>query len=148
MNDAYRFGVVLLELLTGKRAMDKNRPATEQNLVKWARNFLKDPHKLDRILDPRLECQYSIEGAKKVAALAFQCLSYNPKSRPTLNKAVKILEPVLELNDIPVGSFVYIAPTECKLKESDPKEVQHEEINEGKLQGNWDETQSRKGRKK
>ncbi|CAI9779945.1 unnamed protein product [Fraxinus pennsylvanica] len=63
-----QFGVVLLELLTGKRAMDKNRPATEQNLVKWERNFLKDPHKLDRILDPGLECQYSIEGAKKVAA--------------------------------------------------------------------------------
>ncbi|CAI9779946.1 unnamed protein product [Fraxinus pennsylvanica] len=144
MNDVYSFGVVLLELLTGKRAMDKNRPAREQNLTKWARPFLKDPHRLDRIMDPRLECQYSIEGAKKVAVLAFQCLSHNPKSRPTMNKAVKILEPVLELNDVPVGSFVYIAPTECKLKESDPKEVQHEEISEGKLQENGNEINQEK----
>ncbi|CAI9766064.1 unnamed protein product [Fraxinus pennsylvanica] len=136
MSDVYGFGVVLLELLTGKRVMDKSRTARERNLVNWAMPFLKDPHKLDRIMDPRLEGQYSIEGAKTVAALAFQCLSHNPKSRPTMNKAVRILEPVLELNDIPVGSFVYIVPTECKIKEGDLKAVLHEEINKGKLKGN------------
>ncbi|KAL2555156.1 Protein kinase superfamily protein [Forsythia ovata] len=148
MNDVYSFGVVLLELLTGKRALDKSRPAREQNLVKWARPFLKDPHKLDRIMDPRLEGQYSMEGAKKVASLAFQCLSHNPKSRPTMNNAVKILELVLNLNDIPVSSFVYIAPMECKRKEDDPKAIQYEEINEGKLKGNVNQIHQEKGERK
>ncbi|KAG8380164.1 hypothetical protein BUALT_Bualt07G0165000 [Buddleja alternifolia] len=111
ITDVYSFGVVLLELLTGKRAMDKNRPPREQNLVEWAKPFLKDHHKLERIMDPRLEGQYSTAGAKKVAALAHQCLSHYPKSRPNMNHVVKVLEPILDFSDIPFGSFVYVAPT-------------------------------------
>ncbi|CAL0326136.1 unnamed protein product [Lupinus luteus] len=37
ISDVYSFGVVLLELLTGKKSIDKKRPAREQDLVKWAR---------------------------------------------------------------------------------------------------------------
>ncbi|KAL5583651.1 hypothetical protein UlMin_016093 [Ulmus minor] len=122
MSDVYSFGVVLLELLTGKRCLDKSRPSREQNLVDWAKPFLKDPHKLDRIMDPRLEGQYSTEGARKAAALAYQCLSHSPKSRPTMTNVVKTLEPLLNLNDIPIP-FVYIVPREEKKEESEvPKD--------------------------
>lgn len=114
MSDVFSFGVVLLELLTGKRSLDKSRPSREQNLVEWAKPFLKDSHKLDRLMDSRLEGQYSIEGARKAAALAHQCLSHNPKSRPTMSNVVKTLEPLLNMNDIPMGPFVYIVPTEGK----------------------------------
>lgn len=115
MSDVYGFGVVLLELLTGKRAMDKNRASREQNLVEWARPLLKDnQHRLDRIMDPKLEGQYSMEGAKKAAFLAYQCLSHHSKYRPTMNTVVKTLENILNLvDDIPTGPFVYVvSPTE------------------------------------
>ncbi|KAF7112301.1 hypothetical protein RHSIM_RhsimUnG0243400 [Rhododendron simsii] len=36
-NDVYGFGVVLLEMLSGRKAMDKSRPSGEHNLVEWAR---------------------------------------------------------------------------------------------------------------
>lgn len=117
MSDVYSFGVVLLELITGKRAVDKKRPSREQNLVEWAKPYLKDPNKLDRILDSRLEGQYSTERTKRVAALAYQCLSHHPKCRPTMNHVVKRLEPVLNLKDIPIGTFVYVAPSEMSQKE-------------------------------
>ncbi|XP_009599916.1 serine/threonine-protein kinase RIPK-like [Nicotiana tomentosiformis] len=114
-SDVYSFGVVLLELLTGRQVIDKKRPSREQNLVEWARPFLKDSHKLDRIMDPRLEGQYSTQGAKKVVALTYQCLSQQPKSRPTMTNVVKILEPILDLKDIPIGPFVYVVPSfDCK----------------------------------
>ncbi|CAN4095262.1 unnamed protein product [Withania somnifera] len=114
-SDVYSFGVVLLELLTGRRAIDKKRPNREQMLVEWARPFLRDSHKLDRIMDLRLESQYSTQGAKKVAAVAYKCLSQQPKSRPTMSNVVKILEPILDLKDIPIGPFVYVAPSwDCK----------------------------------
>ncbi|KAF4376199.1 hypothetical protein F8388_018868 [Cannabis sativa] len=72
------------------RAEDLSR---EQNLVDWAKPFLKDAHKVD----PRLEGQYSIEGARKAAALAHQCLSHQPQgSRVT---------------------FVYVVPTELGREE-------------------------------
>ncbi|KAK7255727.1 hypothetical protein RIF29_29146 [Crotalaria pallida] len=117
MSDVYSFGVVLLELLTGKKSVDKKRPTREQDLVEWARPLLKDSHKLDRIMDPRLEGQYSYEGARKIASLAYQCLSQNAKCRPTMKAVVKTLEPLMDLTDIPIGHFVYV--------------VQNEGVNEG-----------------
>lgn len=91
-SDVYGFGVVLLEMLIGRRAMDKSRPSREHNLVEWARPLLNHQKKLLRILDPRMEGQYSNRTAEKVANLAYQCLSQNPKGRPTMDQVVEILE--------------------------------------------------------
>ncbi|KAK1301441.1 putative receptor-like protein kinase [Acorus calamus] len=106
-SDVYSFGVVLLEILTGRRSVDKTRPNREQNLVEWARSCLNDPRKLDRIMDPSMEGQYSAKGAQKAAAIAYQCLSHNPKSRPQMSTIVETLEPLLDLKDVPSGPFVF-----------------------------------------
>ncbi|KAK2395798.1 non-specific serine/threonine protein kinase [Trifolium repens] len=111
-SDVYSFGVVLLELLTGRKSVDKNRPQREQNLVDWARPMLIDPRKLSKLMDPKLEGQYSEMGTKKAAALAYQCLSHRPKSRPTMSQVVKILEPLQDFDDIPIGPFVYTVPVD------------------------------------
>ncbi|KAL0558561.1 hypothetical protein IC582_003138 [Cucumis melo] len=110
MSDVYSFGVVLLELLTGRRSLDKTRPHREQNLVEYARPMLMDNRKLSRIMDMRLEGQYSETGARKAAALAYQCLSHRPKQRPTMNEVVKILEPLKDYQDMPIGTFVFEMP--------------------------------------
>ncbi|KAK9281272.1 hypothetical protein L1049_004168 [Liquidambar formosana] len=130
MSDVYGFGVVLLELLTGRRSVDKNRPSREQDLVKWGRPLLKDPQKLDQIMDPRLEGQYSTEGAKKAATLAYQCLSRHPKCRPTMSAVVKTLEPLVDLDDIPTGPIVYIAPTEGNKERDVQKNIKENEEKE------------------
>ncbi|KAE8677175.1 putative receptor-like protein kinase [Hibiscus syriacus] len=91
-SDVYGFGVVLLEMLLGRRAMDKSRPSREHNLVEWARPLLVHNKKLMRILDPRMEGQYSAKTAIKVANLAHQCLSQNPKGRPLMSQVVELLE--------------------------------------------------------
>ncbi|KAF4369266.1 hypothetical protein F8388_022922 [Cannabis sativa] len=104
------------------RAEDLSR---EQNLVDWAKPFLKDAHKVD----PRLEGQYSIEGARKAAALAHHCLSHNLKSRPTMSSVVKSLEPLLGLTrDISVP-FVYVVPTELGREEK----VDHDDEDVAKI---------------
>lgn len=94
-SDVYGFGVVLLEMLIGKRAMDKSRPSREHNLVEWARPLLNHSKKLLRILDPRIEGQYSIKILMKVANLAYQCLSQNPKGRPLMAQVIEILIPLV-----------------------------------------------------
>ncbi|TKY60767.1 Serine/threonine-protein kinase [Spatholobus suberectus] len=91
-SDVYGFGVVLLEMLIGRRALDKSRPSREHNLVEWARPLLNHNKKLLKILDPKLEGQYLNKTALKVAHLAYQCLSQNPKGRPLMSQVVEILE--------------------------------------------------------
>ncbi|KAK9726908.1 hypothetical protein RND81_05G244900 [Saponaria officinalis] len=115
MSDVYSYGVVLLELLTGRKSLDKIRPKKEQHLVDFARPQLKDPRKIDGLMDPRLEGQYSIEGSKIAALLAYQCLSKQAKSRPRMSAVIKVLEPLMELKDMPRGYFVYVAPNEGHL---------------------------------
>ncbi|CAI9766628.1 unnamed protein product [Fraxinus pennsylvanica] len=91
-SDVYSFGVVLLEVLIGRRAVDKSKPSREHNLVEWARPLLNHSRKLLRILDPRIEGQYSTKVLMKVANLAYQCLSQNPKGRPVMSQIVETLE--------------------------------------------------------
>ncbi|XP_076952251.1 putative serine/threonine-protein kinase PBL8 [Bidens hawaiensis] len=93
-SDVYSFGVVLLELLTGKKSVDKTRPNKEQSLVDWARPKLNDKRKLLQIIDPRLENEYSVRGAQKACSLAYYCLSQNPKARPLMSDVVETLEPL------------------------------------------------------
>ncbi|KAK6126894.1 hypothetical protein DH2020_039361 [Rehmannia glutinosa] len=103
-SDVYSFGVVLLEILTGRRSMDKKRPSGEQNLVTWARPYLSDKRKVYHLVDPRLELNYSIKGVHKVSQLAYNCLSRDTKSRPSMDDVVKVLTPLQELNDLAILS--------------------------------------------
>lgn len=91
-SDVYSFGVVLLEMLSGRRAVDKNRPPGEHNLVEWSKPYLANKRKLFRIVDNRLEGQYTVEEAHKVAGLALRCLSIDSKFRPTMTDVVKVIE--------------------------------------------------------
>ncbi|CAL0321894.1 unnamed protein product [Lupinus luteus] len=91
-SDVYSFGVVLLEMISGKRAVDKNRPTGEHNLVEWAKQYLANKRKIFRVLDSRLEGQYSTDEAYKVATLALRCLSTEIKYRPNMDQVVAILE--------------------------------------------------------
>ncbi|KAF7080743.1 hypothetical protein CFC21_084770 [Triticum aestivum] len=112
-SDVYSFGVVLLELLTGRRSVDKRRRGREQNLVDWARPYLRRPDRLHRVMDPSLEGSYSAEAAAKAATVAYNCLHSVPKNRPTMREVVDSLEPLMRMSrDVPAGLFVYTAPSE------------------------------------
>ncbi|CAH9089061.1 unnamed protein product [Cuscuta epithymum] len=93
-SDVYSFGVVLLELLTGRKSVDKSRPSKEQNLVDWARPKLNDKRRMLQIIDPGLENQYSVRAAQKACSLAYYCLNQNPKARPLMSDVVESLEPL------------------------------------------------------
>ncbi|XP_010554324.1 PREDICTED: protein kinase 2B, chloroplastic-like [Tarenaya hassleriana] len=91
-SDVYSFGVVLLELLCGRRTVDKSKVGTEQNLVDWAMPYLGDKRKLFRIMDTRLGGQYPQKGAYTAANLALQCLNPDAKIRPKMSEVLAKLE--------------------------------------------------------
>ncbi|VAI18405.1 unnamed protein product [Triticum turgidum subsp. durum] len=94
--DIYCFGVLLLEMLSGLRVLDPNRPAGEQHLVDCARPYLEHKHKIRCVIDANLGGIYSFSAAQKIAALALECVCLDPKKRPTMDAAVSVLEGVQE----------------------------------------------------
>ena len=106
-SDVYSFGVVLLEMMSGRRSMDKNRPNGEHNLVEWARPLLGERQRFYKLIDPRLEGNFSVKGAQKAAQLARACLSRDPKARPLMSQVVEVLKPLLNLKDMASSSYFY-----------------------------------------
>ncbi|VFQ88215.1 unnamed protein product [Cuscuta campestris] len=93
-SDVYGFGVVLLEMLTGLRALDSRRTGGQTNLVEWKRPFLGKKKKLKWVMDPRMEGQYSTEAALQAAQLSLRCTEHEPRKRPTMEEVVGILEEI------------------------------------------------------
>ncbi|KAL8536271.1 hypothetical protein ACS0TY_011774 [Phlomoides rotata] len=91
-SDVYGFGVVLVEMLTGLRALDTNRPAIQQNLVDWIKPRLSERRKLKHIIDSRLEGRFPTKSAFQIAQLARNCLEVDPKNRPSMKEVVEILQ--------------------------------------------------------
>lgn len=83
---------MLYEILTGRRAIDRNLPPSEQKLIEWVKQFPADGKRFWMIMDPRLNNQYPLNTARKVAKLADTCLRKNPEERPPMNQIVDILQ--------------------------------------------------------
>eukprot|EP00262_Sarcandra_glabra_P006828 TRINITY_DN19385_c0_g1_i1.p1 TRINITY_DN19385_c0_g1~~TRINITY_DN19385_c0_g1_i1.p1 ORF type:complete len:407 (+),score=31.39 TRINITY_DN19385_c0_g1_i1:180-1400(+) len=102
-SDVYGFGVVLLEMLTGQRAIDLNRPNGQHNLVDWMKPFLSERRKLARVMDSRLEGQYPPKGALQAAHLTLRCLESEQRNRPSMKEVVNSLELIQAIKDKPRG---------------------------------------------
>ncbi|KAF7837052.1 receptor-like kinase TMK4 [Senna tora] len=95
--DVYAFGVVLMELITGRRALDDTVPDERSHLVSWFRRVLINkeniPKAIDQTLDPDEE---TMESIYKVAELAGHCTAREPYQRPDMGHAVNVLVPLVE----------------------------------------------------
>lgn len=91
-SDVYGFGVVLLEILSGRRVLDLNRPNGELNLVDWAKPMLPDKKRLRKLMDPRLEGQYPSKAACQIAQIILLCIEPDPKNRPSMEEILECLE--------------------------------------------------------
>nr|XP_043630666.1 probable serine/threonine-protein kinase PIX13 [Erigeron canadensis] len=119
-SDVYGFGVVLVELLTGMRALDTQRPAAQQNLSDWIKPYLADRTKLKAIMDSRLEGRYPSRAARHIAQLALTCLAPEPNTRPSMKEVVEKLEQFDTINRRPKVTRVHNSVHQSQYQVSQP----------------------------
>jgi hypothetical protein len=96
-SNVYSFGIVLLELLTGRRNLDSRHPKEERNLVKWSRPFLADDGRLSLIMDPQLKGRFPAKAARTMADVGQRCLQKDPSERPTMRVVVEHLKTIQDV---------------------------------------------------
>ncbi|KAL1215144.1 putative receptor-like protein kinase [Cardamine amara subsp. amara] len=94
-SDVYAFGVVLLELLLGRRPVEKLSPAQCQSLVTWAMPQLTDRSKLPNIVDPVIKDTMDLKHLYQVAAMAVLCVQPEPSYRPLITDVLHSLVPLV-----------------------------------------------------
>jgi serine/threonine protein kinase len=93
-SDIYSFGVVLLELVSGRLPVDPE--FGEKDLVKWVCTTL-DQKGVDHVLDSKLDSCYK-EDICKVLNIGLLCTSPLPINRPSMRRVVKLLQEVGTVN--------------------------------------------------
>ncbi|XP_047317940.1 probable serine/threonine-protein kinase PBL23 [Impatiens glandulifera] len=91
-SDVYSYGVVFLEIITGRRVIDDTRPSEEQDLVAWAQPLFKDKRNFNEMADPLLEGKYPIKALYQALAIAAMCLQEDASIRPLISDVVTALE--------------------------------------------------------
>ncbi|CAJ2636813.1 unnamed protein product [Trifolium pratense] len=105
-SDVFSYGVMLLELLTGRRPVDKNQTFMEDSLVEWARPLLMralEEDNLDSLIDPRLQNEFDPNEMTRMVACAAACTRHSAKRRPRMSQVVRALEGDVSLADLNEG---------------------------------------------
>ncbi|KAK8654909.1 hypothetical protein V6N13_107505 [Hibiscus sabdariffa] len=96
-SDVYAFGVVLLELLLGKKPVEKLAPSQCQSIVTWAMPQLTDRSKLPNIVDPVIRDAMDLKHLYQVAAVAVLCVQPEPSYRPLITDVLHSLIPLVPM---------------------------------------------------
>ncbi|XP_048492153.1 probable receptor-like protein kinase At1g49730 isoform X3 [Beta vulgaris subsp. vulgaris] len=85
-SDVYSYGVVLLELVTGRRAIQDNR-----NLVEWAQVFLSSETKLSQLMDPKIGEFFDYDQLQTVVTVIKWCTHPEARGRPSIKQVLRLL---------------------------------------------------------
>ncbi|KAF8664513.1 hypothetical protein HU200_054691 [Digitaria exilis] len=93
-SDVFSFGVVLLEIVTGREPLDVKRPRSEWSLVEWAKPYIRE-YKIEEMVDPGIKGQYCSEAMWRVLEVASVCTEPFSTFRPSMEDVLRELEDAL-----------------------------------------------------
>ncbi|CAI0376865.1 unnamed protein product [Linum tenue] len=92
-SDVYSFGVVLLEIVTGRRPIERGKYIVRE--IKMAMDKTKSLYNLQTVIDPAI-CNESLKGLNKFVDLALSCVHESGAERPSMGDVVKEIELILQ----------------------------------------------------
>ncbi|XVF17412.1 hypothetical protein REPUB_Repub10bG0120100 [Reevesia pubescens] len=98
-SDVFSFGVVLLEIISGREPLNIHRPRNEWSLVEWVKPYIRES-KIDEIVDPNIKGGYHAEAMWRVVEAALACIEPFSAYRPCMADIVRELEDafIIEIN--------------------------------------------------
>ncbi|KAH8483148.1 hypothetical protein Peur_064459 [Populus x canadensis] len=96
--DVFSFGVILMELITGRKALDERQPEESLHLVTWFRRMHLNKDTFRKAIDPTIDLnEETLASISTVAELAGHCCAREPYQRPDMGHTVNVLSSLVEL---------------------------------------------------
>lgn len=105
-SDVYSYGVVLLELLTARRAIQNNK-----NLVEWSQVLMNSDSRLPELVDPTIADSFELDQLQTFVAIIRWCTQREGRARPSIKQVLRLL---YECSDPMHSGFVEAVEEECE----------------------------------
>uniref|UniRef100_A0A1J3IYQ4 non-specific serine/threonine protein kinase n=1 Tax=Noccaea caerulescens TaxID=107243 RepID=A0A1J3IYQ4_NOCCA len=90
-SDIYSFGILIMEIITGRNPVDYSRPQGETNLVDWLKSMVGN-RRSEEVVDPKIPEPPSSKALKRVLLVALRCVDPDANKRPKMGHIIHMLE--------------------------------------------------------
>ncbi|XP_073140511.1 probable serine/threonine-protein kinase At1g01540 [Henckelia pumila] len=90
-SDMYSFGILIMEIITGRSPVDYSRPKEEVNLIDWLKMMVGN-RKSEEVVDPKLPKRPASKVLKRVILVALRCVDPDAQKRPKVGHVIHMLE--------------------------------------------------------
>ncbi|URE10830.1 serine threonine-protein kinase [Musa troglodytarum] len=90
-SDVYSFGILIMEIISGRRPVDYSRPPGEVNLIEWIKTMVSNRN-TDEVVDPKMAEKPSSRTLKKTLLVALRCVDPDSQQRPKMGHVIHMLE--------------------------------------------------------
>ncbi|KAM6584764.1 hypothetical protein CsatB_011766 [Cannabis sativa] len=90
-SDIYSFGILIMELISGRNPVDYSRQQGEVNMVEWLKTLVGN-RKSEQVIDPKLPEMPTSKALKRVLLVALKCVDPDATKRPKMGHVIHMLE--------------------------------------------------------
>ncbi|CAL9184435.1 unnamed protein product [Musa hybrid cultivar] len=90
-SDVYSFGILIMEIISGRRPVDYSRPPGEVNLIEWIKTMVSNRN-TDEVVDPKMAEKPLSRTLKKTLLVALRCVDPDSQQRPKMGHVIHMLE--------------------------------------------------------